>query len=278
MKRMTRLILSFLFVGVSVCLVWWGLVYLLQERVLFPRDMTPHPLPGPPSRDIEVFQIALEGGGRVEAWYAPPLNQTPGQPSAAVVFFHGNAELIDYQNRIVQGYRQLGLAVLLVEYRGYGRSSGQPSQQAIRGDAAQFYDQLVQRPEIDPRRVVFHGRSLGGGLASDLARVRPPAALVLESTFQSIRAMASGLGVPAFLIKHPLRTDQVLRQNHIPVLIFHGSHDEIIPPSHGRALRDLAEDPVYIEFPCGHNDFPGQANEDAYWEAIGRFLKDHGVL
>lgn len=277
MKRMTRLMLTLLFVGVSVCVVWWGLLYVFQDWLMFPRHVISEPLAGPPSKDIEVVEIMLEEGGRVEAWYAPPPGDAAGRAGPAVVFFHGNAELIDFQSRIMQGYHRLGVAVLLVEYRGYGRSSGEPSQEAIRADAQRFYDQLVGRPEIDPKRVIFHGRSLGGGLAADLATVRLPAALVLESTFQSVPAMTKGMAAPGFLIKNPLRTDQVLRDNQIPVLIFHGSRDEVIPPSHGRALRDLAAHAVYTEFPCGHNDFPGHGNEDDYWDTISQFLRDHGV-
>ena len=91
--------------------------------------------------------------------------------------------------------------VLLPEYRGYGRSAGSPSQRAITEDLIAFYDLLARRPEVDAQRVVFHGRSLGGGAVCDLARHRKPAAVILMSTFTSMKRMAPRYLVPGFMVE-----------------------------------------------------------------------------
>src|SRR5690606_14605281 len=100
-------------------------------------------------------------------------------------------------------YRELGLAVLLVEYPGYGRSGGSPSEASITRAALAAYDRLVARADIDPARIVLHGRSLGGGVVAVLSDARAAAALVLESSFTGVTAFASGMLLPPLLVRDP---------------------------------------------------------------------------
>lgn len=303
-----------LLLGAAVCVGWWAILYFLQDRLLFAARFAPDPAPGPTIPTTEVWTCAIEDGGQVEAWFIPapgsvtPTTKTLEGASAdppvtdvtprqsdikllslvesrpepgrrpVVVFFHGNAELIDQQGPIVDRYRDWGCHVLLVEYRGYGRSGGHPGETAIRGDALRFVDRLLSRPDVDRERVIYHGRSVGGGVAADLASVRPPRVLILESTFRSVEAMAGRFWAPPFLIKNPYRTQEVLRQAEFPTLIFHGSEDRIIPVEHGRALRDAARRGEYHEFPCDHNDLLGSPYEAQYWQRIHDFLIERGVL
>lgn len=255
-----------------------AVLYFYQDHMVFPTDMAPEPLRQVADPGIVPLRLDLAGGGQVEAWFVPAPGITPEQAGPLVVFCHGNAELIDYQDEIVRGYHALGCSVMMPEYRGYGRSAGTPSQKAIRDDSVRFYDQVITRPEVDTTRIVFHGRSLGGGVAADLAAQRRPAALILESTFTSVAAMAHRYGVPSFLAKHPFRTDRVILHLDAPVLIFHGTRDDIIPVKHGRRLHAIRPDAVYIEYDCAHNDFPGRGNRDAYWAEIARFLGQAGIL
>jgi fermentation-respiration switch protein FrsA (DUF1100 family) len=90
--------------------------------------------------------------------------------------------------------------------------------------------------------------------------------------------MAHKYGAPSFLAKHPFRTDRVLEKLDVPVLIFHGTRDSIIPVSHGRNLSEIALSRTYVEYDCGHNDFPGRDNEDAYWSEIADFLKRTRII
>jgi fermentation-respiration switch protein FrsA (DUF1100 family) len=264
---------------VLVYVVWCTMLYFYQDHLLFPRDMAPPPLPlGYQGKTTVEMKLGLDDGSNVVAWFLPAPGVTATAPAPAVVFFHGNAEIIDHQHDMVEGYHALGCSVLLPEYRGYGRSGGKPREEAIVADAVWFYDELAKRPEVDKSRIFFHGRSLGGGPAAQLAPRRTPRALILESTFSSVAAMAFKYGCPSFLAKNPFRTDRVLESLDVPVLIFHGTDDDIIAVSHGRRLRDLARHGTYIEYGCRHNDFPGADNEAAYWNEITAFLQRSGVI
>ena len=257
--------------------VWCAVLYYSQDNIIFPADLAAPMRPKPIYESTVVTRLDVDGGGQVESWFIPAPGVDPSAPGPVVVFFHGNAETIDYHDHTIEGYHRLGLSVLLPEYRGYGRAAGRPSQDGIVADAVRFIDLMRERPDVDPRRMVIHGRSLGGGVAAQVAARREPAALILESTFTSLATMAYGFGAPAFLAKHPFRTDRVIRELDLPVLIFHGSADTIIPVHHGRKLRDLARDARYTEFGCGHNDLPGRANHEAYWAEIRSRLEDAGV-
>jgi fermentation-respiration switch protein FrsA (DUF1100 family) len=250
---------------------WCAILYLYQDRMLFPADMAGAPSPRP--RDAQAVAIVTDDGRHPgEAWFYPAPSAGATAPRPVVIFFHGNAELIGEQDGIVRAYHDMGFSVLLPEYRGYGRCPGKPSQKAIREDMVRFYDEFIKRPDVDKTRIVFHGRSLGGGIAADLAVQREPAALILESTFCSISSMSWRYGAPPFLVKHPFRTDRVLARLDAPVLIFHGTRDSIVPVSHGRRLAAFTRGGTFVEFNCEHNDFPGEGNEEAYWGRIRDFL------
>lgn len=258
---------------------WLALLYFYwQDRIIFPRYMTPQPRPTLYNAETAVIRLNIETGGQVEAWFIPAPGVTVQTPGPVVVFFHGNGEIIDYQDEIIESYHRLGCSVFLPEYRGYGRSGGKPSEKAICADAVRFYDELTKRSDVDKSRIVFYGRSLGGGVAANLAARRRPAALILQSAFKSVACMAYRVGAPPFLVRHPFRTDRAIAKSDVPVLIFHGTRDEIVPVAHGRKLRDLASQSTYVEYNCGHNDFPGPGNETAYWSAIRDFLLQGGVI
>lgn len=260
--------------------LWLTALYFGQEQMLFPRGAVRTLSREELKWTVGGFPLFrnLEDGARVEAWFLPADDAGPEHPAPLVVFFHGNAEAIDNLEWFVQRYRALGCSILLPEYRGYGRSGGTPSEAGIVADAAYFYDQIVQRPEVDRRRVVFHGRSLGGGVAAQVAARRQPTALILESTFTSVAVMAHRYLAPMWLARNPFRTDQVLPQLDIPVLIAHGNADGVIPVEHGRRLSQLAKRATYLEYNCGHDNLPPPRKEVQHWRQIEAFLRDSGVL
>lgn len=267
---------------VSPLLIYFGVCsgcWLMQESMIFPRELASRGAPdGPTGEDIERVWIPIDGdaGAQVEAWFIPGDNRSAQSPGPAIIFFHGNGALIDYSLDFADMYTRHGFSVLLPEYRGYGRSDGLPTQAGITRDMTQFRDWLDARPEVNRARVIYHGQSLGGGVAAALAEERPPAALILQSTFSSIAAMANGIGLPSFLVKHPYRTDRTLEQLRVPTLIMHGSTDTIIPAWHGRRLHEIATGSTYVEMEGGHNDVP--RDREAFGGEVMGFLGKNGLL
>jgi fermentation-respiration switch protein FrsA (DUF1100 family) len=257
-------------------IVWAVAACALQRRVLFPR----HAIPDPGNPEPTLKQAGIEQwhhdtpAGAVEAWYVPAPNASPANPRPAVILAHGNGELIDYNLPRAKTYTAMGLNVLMPEYRGYGRSKGSPSQQAIVSDFVAFYDRLADREEVDASRIVFHGRSLGGGVTAQLAEKRKPAALILESSFTSVPAISRTMGVPRFLVLDPFDVKAVVEDYAGPVLIIHGTEDEIIPFTHAKALHAAAPNSELVRYPVGHNE---GMPEDA-WTRIRTFLQQSPIL
>jgi len=249
---------------------WLAFLFAVQRTVLFPAPLAA-------GGDAGLARVGGErlwldhAGGRSEAWLLPAARPL-AERGPLVVFAHGNGELIDHWLHEFEAPRHFGVSVLLVEYPGYGRSSGAPSQASIASAMVAAYDLAVARPEIDARRVVGWGRSLGGGAVCALAEERALAALVLESTFTSVRSFARRFGLPGFLVRDPFDNLGVVRDFAGPLLVVHGEHDDLIPPAHARELHAAARRASLHWLPCGHNDCPRP------WPAVREFLAAHGLL
>jgi fermentation-respiration switch protein FrsA (DUF1100 family) len=164
--------------------------------------------------------------------------------------------------------------VLLPEYRGHGRSDGRPGQDAITEDLRAFLHRALDRPEVDRERLLFHGRSLGGGAVCAVARHEPPAALLLESTFTGVRRRGLELFGPlAWLVRNPFDNQSVVEAFGGPVLVIHGEQDEVIPWAHGRTLAEVAPRGRLVTRQAHHADLPRDA---AYWDEIQRLLEEAG--
>jgi len=249
------------------------LMFLMQRQMIYPGRYIR--VSGPPPAGIVPLAV-VTAAGRGEAWFMPPLKRKQGERRPLVIFFHGNGEVMDYLPEQAEGFRGLGMGVLLVEYPGFGRFPGNTDEKGITEAAVAAYDAVLRREEVDPQRIVLFGRSLGGGAACALAARRPSAALILQSTFTSTRAFAGAYLVPGFLVRDVFDNARVVAAYRQPVLLFHGSGDTTIPPQHSRELQRLAPRARLVEFPCDHNDFPPDWNE--FYRVIGAFLKDAGVV
>jgi uncharacterized protein len=261
--------------GATVVLIVLGLAFSLiffgQRKLIFPGSraqgsVAPETLGGE--------RIWLEAGGaRTEAWLLPPAG---GASGPLLLYAHGNGELIDHWVEAFEPARARGAGALLVEYPGYGRSGGAPSERSIRATMTAAFDFAVRERGFDASRVVGWGRSLGGGAVCALARERPLAALVLESTFTSTTQMARLLGLPSwlarFLVRDRFDNLGLVRGFAGPVLVLHGEHDEVIPVSHAQALYDRSPGAELHWLPCGHNDCARP------WPPVLQFLAAHGLL
>ena len=268
-----KVILWFLVLYAGYCL----LLFLAQRHMLFPRNMMP-PLSGEERQKIPSLEtIWIQTSfGKIEAWYIPPARRSDNQPVPLVIFAHGNAEYIDFCVQEMSQFSHWGMGTLLVEFPGYGRSEGKPSQASITEAFINAYDFMAQRKDIDASKIILYGRSIGGGAICSLSKHRSAAALILMSTFTSVRSFSSRYLVPAFLVRDPFDNLAAVGTFQGPVLILHGKHDEIIPIAHGKSLYQASPNAQFRSYACGHNDCPPDWRK--FWGEIEKFLKDAGLI
>ena len=252
-------------------------MFIVQRALIYPRGfMGPAGVPELKRHGIQ--QVWLDTRyGRIETWYLPPFGASKDSPPVpTVIFAHGNAELIDYNVDEMMPFRQLGMGALLVEYPGYGRSSGSPSQKGITAAFTAAYDMLLERKIADPKKIVLYGRSLGGGAVCALAARRPSAGLILMSAFTSIRSFAIRYGAPGFLVRDPFDNLQVVTNYPNPILIMHGRYDNVIPYRHGLKLHQAAPNSRMISYECAHNDCPPDWN--SFNDSVADYLAQINVI
>jgi fermentation-respiration switch protein FrsA (DUF1100 family) len=275
-KPLAQSLVKFVLGAVFAYGVYCSLLFLIQRQILFPRHHIPVPS-GLPGDAHGVEQIWIDTPfGRVETWFLPAISDKAATASPTVIFAHGNAELIDFCLEELKRFTHLGMNALLVEYPGYGRSDGKPSQQSIRETFERAFDTVISRKDVDASRMVVYGRSLGGGAACALAARRPAAALIVMSSFTSARSFASTYFAPGFLVKDPFDNLSVVASYQGPVLIVHGKYDELIPFRHGMELYRAAQNGTFIAYDCAHNDCP--PDWDVFYNDIATFLKETGIL
>lgn len=241
----------------------WG----LQRGVLFPAPPA-RPLPG--HRGMEPVVTGRASGGYQALMLAPHAAAQTRSP--VVIFAHGNGELAADWIDEFEPMRDWGWSVLLLEYPGYGGSAGTPSESSIRDAALAVFDWAAADPRLDATRIVAYGRSIGGGAAVQIATARPVAALILESSFTSTRPLAARYGVPGWLVRDVFDNLAALGRYRGPLLVIHGSGDQLIPVSEGRALAAAVPSAEFHALPCGHNDCPRP------WGLIRGFLEAHRLL
>lgn len=264
------------------------LVFFAQRALAFPGQFRTPFRAASTSVPEGVRQVWLETSfGRVEAWHlVPPLDRLVSsvddtatgsiRPYPALIYTHGNGELIDDWNLAMRPLVDEGVSVLLLEFPGYGFSAGRPTRKSVREAAQVAYDWLASQDGVDPERIVAFGRSMGGGSAADLALDRPVAALVLVSTFSSTMAMAAEMLAPGFLVRDRFSPESAVAQYEGPVLLMHGRRDEVIGFDHAERIAAAREGLSIVEIPCGHNDCGAVWNQIS--ADIAEYLRTIGIL
>ena len=246
-----------------------GLVWLGQERLLFyPRAPGPRPSPPVGWRLEEVSIPAADGTMLVGVLVVPPVQKPP-----LVIYFGGNAEEVTEYAPLAAGTYG-DRAVLFVNYRGYGASEGTPGEAAMVRDAGEIFDWAQKRTDLDATRIALHGRSLGTGVAVQLAAARPARCIVLTSPFASALDVAKEVypWLPVtWMLRHPFDSAAHAPQLRLPALFLMGDNDTLIPKHHSERLASLwggpAERVSFAGF--GHNDLDMNPR---YAAAIHAFL------
>jgi uncharacterized protein len=222
----------------------------------------------PAAAGLLFADVAIETGDGedLHGWWLPAR----AAPLGRLLLCHGNGGNVGDRVPHAALLTGAGFDVLAFDYRGYGRSSGRPSEQGTYRDARAARDALLRQPGADTARVFYLGESLGAAVALELACEHPPAGLILQSPFTSVRDMARlhYPFVPRALVPDAYPSLRRIRALDVPLLVLHGERDEIVPALHGEALFDAATCPKRLHvFPgVGHNDLIARAGAD--WAAV----------
>ena len=265
---------SVLYIVVTVVLLAAGVRYLESISVFYPgRSIAA--TPAALGLAFEDVFIKTEDQVTINAWLVKSFVQR-----GTLIFCHGNAGNIGDRLEKILLFHQMGLNVLIIDYRGYGKSRGRPSEAGIYKDAVAAYDYLLTRQDMDRSRIIGYGESLGGAVAVDLGTKRNLAALIIDSSFTNAADMAKTIYpfIPSFLLGTKLDSAAKVRTIAIPKLFIHSRADEIVPFRLGERLYQAAAKPKeFLELTGGHNDTPVDAQEKMAKEII-IFLRRHNVI
>lgn len=272
--------------GLAAVLLLLVTAYALLVAMLWMRQGSMLFLPSLPSRaltatpaavglDYEPVDIRTDDGESLHGWFVPAQ-----EARAVVLFFHGNAGNISHRLDSLRIFNSLGLSVLIFDYRGYGLSSGRPSEQGTYRDAQAAWRHLVDARGFSPARIILFGRSLGGAVATWLAVQQPAAALIVESAFRSVPDLAAE--IYWFLpvrrlarIEYPV--ERLIGAVSAPVLIVHSRDDEIIPFSHAEALDAAAGERSRLLVIGGDHNTGFLRDEAHYRAGLDAFIAGVGL-
>ncbi|MET0071124.1 MAG: alpha/beta hydrolase [Candidatus Thiodiazotropha sp.] len=274
LQPLLKEILLLLLLGLLLLLLFALYLYLNQTNLIHLPDIPGRELGATPERlglGYENVTLVTEDRVKLDGWYIPHH-----APRATLLFFHGNAGNISHRLESIALFNSLGLSVLAIDYRGYGRSEGRPSEEGIYRDAETAWRYLREERGIPGRQILLFGRSLGGAVAAYLAAKQTALGVVLESTFTSVPDMAAELypWLPVrWLARYHYDSGERMAAIRIPVMIIHSRDDEIIPFDHGRMLYDRAAEPKrFLELSGDHN-YGFMQNIDRYRDHWDDFIR-----
>lgn len=264
LKRFTVVALAFLVICPTM-------LYFLQEKLIFLPTSLPDSYEYRFSAPFKELFLNSSDGARLNA-----LHFKHEAPRGLILYFHGNAGNLSRWGEVVQPLYEKGYDVLIMDYRTYGKSSGNLSEEALYNDAQLFYDHV--RENFAESDILLYGRSLGTGIASWLAAENSPGKLLLESPFYSLTEVASHrfpILPVEWLIKYRLESYKYLKQANCPVFIFHGTEDEVVPFTSGLKLYNSfnsVERHFFEIVGGGHNDLE---HYPEYWKGLEMALANN---
>ncbi|MCA9408062.1 MAG: alpha/beta hydrolase [Candidatus Omnitrophica bacterium] len=207
---------------------------------------------------------------KIHGWYIKKDDNVP-----TLLFFHGNAGNIGGRLGKILHFYDMGVNVFIIDYRGFGKSEGKPTEKGIYQDAIVAYDYLKNRKDVDPKKIFVYGASLGGVVAVDLALQRPLAALIIDSSFSSAKDMAKFYYpfIPSFLVSIKMDSERKIKDISVPKLIIHSAHDETVPFALGEKLYRAAKEPKEFLMTSGSHINGHTDDEINFLRGIHNFLQ-----
>lgn len=228
------------------------IINVFQEVAVFHPSKEIKQTPDQLNMVYEEFFIPVKNKVALSAWFIPSKGSR-----ATMLFFHGNAGNNADRMLKLEMFHDLGLNVVIVDYRGFGHSNGRASATNFQKDALKVYDYLIEQKMIRPKQIVIYGESIGGVAAVAVAQQREAAALILDSTFTTSADMVHKLlpMIPSFLVYSSMNSYDKIADIHYPKLFIHSREDRIVPYALGQKLYEKARTPKqFLEISGGHND------------------------
>ncbi|MBF0474002.1 MAG: alpha/beta hydrolase [Nitrospirae bacterium] len=243
-------------------------LYLFQSKYVFVPFREIAARPSSIGLDYEDIKFDSIDGIRLSGWYVPAKAgnkylhhnalQGLGCSPNVILFCHGNAGNNSHILGTLKIFNDLGLDTFVFDYRGYGESAGSPSEQGTYNDALSAWNYLLEKRGIPPEKIIIFGRSLGGSIASWLAKEHTPKALIIESTFVSMESLFKAIYpyLPIkLLLKYNYKTLVYLKDVTCPVLVIHSPQDELVPFSQGLSLyENITEKKLFLQISGDHID------------------------
>ena len=248
-----RIVISLLRAAGVAYVALFALLYLMQHKLLYHIDSIRTPPAEAGLANVREVEIAAADGTRLIAWHAPAR---AGQPT--LLYFHGQGGTLKGRSRRFQRFIGEGWGVFMMTWRGYGGSTGSPSEANNVADARVAYEAL-RKAGVGPREIVLYGESLGTGVAVQLATGADAAGLILDAPYTSTVDVAADR-YPFFPVRLAMRdtypSSRFIKNVRMPILILHGEQDTIIPVRYGKTLFAQANEPKQLAlFPDGqHTD------------------------
>jgi hypothetical protein len=230
---------------------------------------------------IEDSYFVTSDGLKLHGWFCSPHKGAGGKlapmPSEmTLLWFHGNAGNLSHRYDMIRMLSKLPAQIFIIDYRGYGRSEGEPSEEGLYLDARAAWDYLIEVKRIPKNRIIIFGKSLGGVAAIDLASKVEAAGLIVQSSFTSAADMAATIMpfIPSAMIKSKMDSINKIASAHCPKLFIHSPADEVVPYKLGRRLFEAAPEPkqFYEVKGAGHND-TWLVGGDSYLETLRAFVR-----
>ena len=242
--------------------------YFEDKFVYFPsKDL----LETPTNYGLKYEQVNLisADGTKIMAWSILHNDKAPW-----LIYLHGNGENISRYLTLTTKLYELGINIFMLEYRGYGKNEGKPSELGLYQDAESAYQYVLEKA-TSANKIILYGYSLGSGVAVELATRQKISALILEAPYKSVPDVAKDIYriVPYRLMKNLYASKDKISQVNVPLLIIHSSDDRAIPFSHGKALFDLAHGPkTFVEIQGGHTAMLNKATQARGLIEVKKFL------
>lgn len=267
-----KLALRLLFLGAVAYLAVCVLLGVFQSRLIWIPGHDGGSTPRDAGLAFEDLTLFTQDGEGIHAWFLPARERARG----ALLLSHGNAGTIEDRLDLARFFVEAGVSVLLYDYRGYGLSSGTPSEAGTYADARAAWQELVERRGFAPARILLYGESLGGGVAVQLASEVKSAGLVLHDSFASLGA-AAAFHYPWLPVRLLLRSEYdnlaKIGRSAAPLLVIHSPHDEVIPFEEAQALLAAAAEPKELLVTAGSHNGPSFLAKREWRERVRAFVE-----